>query len=193
MFAAERWAEAFAEVLLEKEEEKENLNEGLTALRILFAFLEKLEKNGRVAGIDAANRLERLFACAGFSAGGFACVCACRFTALLVARGRFSPRNGAAILDAVEGLRDKQRGVIAVTVDAAAPAEEGFLAELRESLKTKLGGAEITLLPRIVPELLGGYRLHIGSELVDASLRTLLRSMAVQLHAAPAATGGSVW
>ncbi|MDR0563251.1 MAG: F0F1 ATP synthase subunit delta [Spirochaetaceae bacterium] len=189
MFAAERWAEAFVNALGEN---PKVLDEGIEAFKTLISFLEKLEKKERLSGKATAARLERVIREAG--GGNSAGVeYACRLTVLLVARGRFTPHNGGKVLAEIETLRNRKRGILTVTVDSAVPPDEELLKTLRESIKNRRGAAEIHLIPRIIPELIGGYRLHIGSELVDASLRSLLRNMAAHLQAVPAGTGGVAW
>ena len=93
-------------------------------------------------------------------------------------------------------MGDHKHGVLVVRVDSAFPLDEEFQKTLQEPMKHKLGAKEIKLIPRIVPELLGGYRLQIGSESVDASLRFLLQKMAAHLQRVPlgtSAAGGVAW
>jgi F-type H+-transporting ATPase subunit delta len=60
--------------------------------------------------------------------------------------------------------------------------------ELQERIKAGLikryGAREIRLISQIVPELLDGYRLRIGTELIDSSLKGQIQNMAKELHAA---------
>ncbi|MDR0525161.1 MAG: F0F1 ATP synthase subunit delta [Spirochaetaceae bacterium] len=186
MFAPERYAQAFIDVIEEKD-----LDEGLETLKILLGFAEKLEKKGPLSGKAQGKRLERVIRTAvkGCTPGG---EYACRLVVLLVERRCFTARNSRMLLRAVEDLRNKSRNIVTVILDASDPPDEAFLKSLGEALKRSLGASEINLIPRIIPELLGGYRLHIGSRLVDASLRFLLKNMAAHLHSIPPGTGDRI-
>jgi F-type H+-transporting ATPase subunit delta len=54
---------------------------------------------------------------------------------------------------------------------------------LKKQIQEKTGAPEIKLEKRIMPELLGGCRLRMDSTLIDASLRSQLQKMAVDLKA----------
>jgi F-type H+-transporting ATPase subunit delta len=197
MFAAERWASAFVHVL---GDDPQALDEGLAALKVLIPCIQKIP--GVLSGSTAASRLEYMIRRSMETTGmaGRGTEYACRLLTLMVKKGLFTPHNGAALLEAVETLRDRQKGVLVVRVDSAFPLDEELQETLKETVKQgigrKRGAKEIKLIPRIVPELLGGYRLQIGSESVDASLRFLLQKMAVDLQRVPlgtSAVGGVAW
>jgi F-type H+-transporting ATPase subunit delta len=53
------------------------------------------------------------------------------------------------------------------------------MAELRitEAIKKRTGALRIKLETQVNPELIGGYRLRIGDEIIDASVRSQLRRL----------------
>lgn len=191
MFAAERWAAAFAGAA------GEDLEAGLASLKALLPCIQNIP--GVISGNVSANQLERMIRKSMEQTGvsGRGTEYACRLIVLLVKKRQFSRHSSAALLQEIEKMRDRKNGVLIVKVDSAFPLDEEFQKTLQETIKQgagrKLGAKEITLIPRIVPELLGGYRLYIGSESVDASLCFLLQKMAAHLQTVPPGTGGIEW
>jgi F-type H+-transporting ATPase subunit delta len=104
-----------------------------------------------------------------------------RFLLLLVKRGFFGHVDSIAERIGVE--LDELRGFLRVSLESPAPPEEGFRKDLEGKLAEKTGAKGVALKVEIVPELLGGCRLRIGSEVIDASMRALLKKMETDLAA----------
>jgi F-type H+-transporting ATPase subunit delta len=178
MFQSNSWADAFVTVCAGY------AGEGLRVLKAFEPVLSGLPEY--TAGTADALALERMLRSALKAAGAGpderGAEYAVRFVALLVRRGWHKQLSAA--VRAVESRVDALNGVLTVDLESAWPLE----GELRENIKAALiqryGVREIRLVPRIVPELLGGYRLRAGSDLVDASVRGRLRKMAGAFHAA---------
>jgi F-type H+-transporting ATPase subunit delta len=164
---------------------------GLAALRALFASLSRLP--APVSGAFAARQIDgmirRAAGEAGFSAalegGGKAggLEMARRFILLVVRKGAF--QRGGRIIEEIEAILNRERGILKVRVEAALPLEPDFEAALRAALREKMAVQEVLTDIRIVPELLGGCRIFTGSEAWDASLRGQLQRLARDLGAAP--------
>jgi F-type H+-transporting ATPase subunit delta len=178
MFPADRWALAFTGVC------GADAGAGLEALRRLGPWFKGIP--GAVSGSAAAARLGRAIAAAREKSGAgpdFSLEFAVRLLMLLVKRDQV--RHIDAVIREVQAVLDRQGRVLTVTVEAAFPLKGDFTETLKDGLRRRTGAAEIRLVPRIVPELLGGYRLRMGSEVLDGSLRGQLRKMARDLRAAP--------
>ncbi|MDR2536073.1 MAG: F0F1 ATP synthase subunit delta [Treponema sp.] len=193
MFAAERWAAAFVNVA---GKDQKILEEGVKALKALIPCMEKIP--GALAGKVSADQLERMIrrSMEKVSPVGEGTEYACRLLALLVKKGLFTRHTGRALLEEIEKIWNRNNGILVVKVDSAVPLDEELRKTLQETIRRKLGAKEIALIPRIVPELLGGYRLYIGSVSVDASLCFLLQNMAADLQKVPRRTwaaGGVAW
>jgi F-type H+-transporting ATPase subunit delta len=71
---------------------------------------------------------------------------------------------------------------LAALVESAFPldgqGDPEFLESLKDALRQKTGAKDIKLTNKVNPELLGGYRLRIGSDLLDLSVQGQLRQMA---------------
>jgi hypothetical protein len=188
MFTPEPWAAAFVSAA------GEVLEEAVEALNLFIHYAQKIP--GTLSGTADGLRLERIFrkSMEAPEIAGMGAEYACRIAVLLVRKGFFSRRNVTALLEKIESLRDRANGVLTVRVDSAFPLDEGFQESLKETLREGVypgtGARDIKLISHIVPELLGGYRLQIGGESVDGSLRFLLQKMAAHLQAAPLETGG---
>ncbi|GHV81965.1 hypothetical protein AGMMS49991_05230 [Spirochaetia bacterium] len=189
MFHPERWADAFVEVC------GKDLNEGFAALKVFTACTAGM--TGLVTGGAAAVKLEKMLRTAikeaGFGAGNRGAEFAVRFMILLVRKKQFRYRE--VILKEIERLTDRINGLARAKIESAAPLDEGFQEKIKTELKHRTGAQEVVLGTRIVPDLLGGYRLFIGTNLIDTSLRGQLKKMAADLQTGAAggiASQGSV-
>jgi F-type H+-transporting ATPase subunit delta len=173
MFQSDRWADAFVAV------SAGHAGEGLAVLKAFAPALSSLP--GRIAGTGDALAVERMLRAALKAAGvdETGAEYAVRFVTLLTRRG-WLQRLDAAV-SAVEQRMNTQNGVLVADLESAAPLDGDLREALTAALIRKYGAREIRLVPRVVPELLGGYRLRIGSDLVDASVRGQLQRMAGSL------------
>jgi F-type H+-transporting ATPase subunit delta len=148
------------------------------ALRVFVSALEPLARL-RPSGTADARRLEALLraslAEAGFAPGGAGAETALRLITLLVRRRRFRYRQ--SLLLEVEKAADRAGGLVRVKLEAPEPVTAEFEAELKAALLHRTGAREIALALRINLELLGGYRLYLGSDVLDTSLKERLRLM----------------
>jgi F-type H+-transporting ATPase subunit delta len=193
MFQGDRWADAFVTVCAA------HADEGLAVLKAFAPVLSRLP--GRVDGSGDALALERMLRAALEAAGAGSddrgAEYAVRFVALLVRRGWFGQLDEA--VSAVEQRVDARNGVLAVDLESASPLDGDMQEQLAAALIRRYGAREIRLTVRVVPELLGGYRLRCGSDLVDSSVRGQLQRMARDLRsagssgAAASSDGGFRW
>jgi hypothetical protein len=156
----------------------------LAFLRTALPLLEKLPHTA-VSGWAAGRRLEaalRSALAAGEGRGPGAGVntdraveAAIRTTALLARKGRF--RYFSSFVDEAEKIIDERAGILRALVETASPPEAGFEDRLRAVLKRKKNVSDVKLDIRIVPQLLAGCRISIGSEYVDGSLLGRLNGM----------------
>jgi F-type H+-transporting ATPase subunit delta len=179
MFVCERWAAAFIN------SQGPDAGEGLECLKILASWVKNLP--GAVFGSSAAKRLENLVREQAEKTGSsLALEKAVRITALLVRKNLF--RHIDAVVRETEKILDQMQGIVPVTLESAHPLDGAAEAGLREAVKKRAGVKEVKLEKRINPGLIGGYRLRIGDEIVDASVCLQLREMAAAL-----ADGGGTW
>ena len=80
------------------------------------------------------------------------------------------------IIRAFESLLAKHRGEIAATVISARALSADETAELKRTLKDKLG-REPMLRTQVDAKLLGGLVVKVGSRMIDSSLRSKLDSL----------------
>jgi len=59
----------------------------------------------------------------------------------------------------------------------AHPLKDDQLAALKQQLRTR-AGREVAIETRIDPEILGGIVIKLGSQMIDASIRTKLNRLA---------------
>ncbi|MDR1099826.1 MAG: F0F1 ATP synthase subunit delta [Treponema sp.] len=113
---------------------------------------------------------------------------AIRFLVLLVKKGGL--RFSGSLIGAIEKIIDRQRGVLECVLESADPPDEDVQEDLKQALMKKTGAKDIRFLSQIRPELLGGFRLRLGDEILDASLRGQLGQMAADLESGPVNLGG---
>jgi F-type H+-transporting ATPase subunit delta len=180
MFTAERWALAFTGVL--KTGHSEDAGEALALLKTVAAPLHRIP--GLFSGTSAALRLDRkihdaLEKSGAAALGAKTTETVCHFLDLLAKKGHF--RHIDAVIREIEGIFDKKNGVLPVKLESAFPLDGDFEAGLLEMLKIHTGAKAIRLEKCVVPELLAGYRLQIGSESLDATLKAQLQRMTKEL------------
>lgn len=101
------------------------------------------------------------------------------FLKLLVDKGRLE--MVALISLDYKGLILASRNVLEALVETAFPLDDKTVEKIAETFRKKTGASEIRAKVRVVPGLVGGVRVSIGSEIYDGSARSgldrLLTSM----------------
>lgn len=87
-----------------------------------------------------------------------------------------------AIVSAFKAIAAGQRGEVTATVTSAHPLSDDQLATLKTKL-TAREGRTVMLTASVDPDLLGGLVVTIGSQRIDASIRTRLNSLAKAMQA----------
>jgi F-type H+-transporting ATPase subunit delta len=87
-----------------------------------------------------------------------------------------------AIISAFKAIAAAQRGEVTATVTSAHPLSAAQLASLKTKL-TAREGRTVMLTASVDPDLLGGLVVTIGSQRIDASIRTRLNSLAKAMKA----------
>jgi F-type H+-transporting ATPase subunit delta len=173
MFQGDRWADAFMAVC------GDHAAEGVSALKAFVPPLSRLP--GQVSGNRYGARVESMLRSA-LGTSGPGAEYAIRFVVLLIRRGCFKHLN--AVLRAVEQRFDAKNGVLTVKAESVRPLDNELQERIKAGLIKRYSAREIRLVSQIVPELLEGYRLRIGTELIDSSLKGQIQKMARELHAA---------
>jgi hypothetical protein len=191
MVQIQRLGEAFVNALDKMPgSSPETVDQGAAAFRILAGEFGKIP--GAVYGSAAAAQVERMTRVAVGKADGGpdsspALETASHFLFLLIKKNLFKYR--VPLIAEIEKLLNRKKGIVTVTVETVFPPDAEFLETLKQKLKQKTGARELVINTRIVPELLGGARLRMGNEILDASLVTRLQKMADHLNNA----GGFSW
>ncbi|MBU2589087.1 MAG: F0F1 ATP synthase subunit delta [Alphaproteobacteria bacterium] len=87
-----------------------------------------------------------------------------------------------AIIAAFKAIAAAQRGEVTATVTSAHPLGDDQIAALKTRL-TAREGRTVMLSASVDPDLLGGLVVTIGSQRIDASIRTRLNSLAKAMQA----------
>ncbi|MFM7402839.1 MAG: F0F1 ATP synthase subunit delta [Erythrobacter sp.] len=87
-----------------------------------------------------------------------------------------------AIVAAFKAIAAAQRGEVTATVTSAHPLSDDQIAALKTKL-TAREGRTVMLTAKVDPDLLGGLVVTIGSQRIDASIRTRLNSLAKAMQA----------
>lgn len=77
-------------------------------------------------------------------------------------------------------LKNAQEGTREAVVSSAFPIDDARLAALVADLEKKFG-CKVKATVEIVPELIGGVRIALGNQVIDASVRGKLNAMAASL------------
>lgn len=103
-----------------------------------------------------------------------------RFLGVLAANRRLGKLP--AIIAAFRAIAAAQRGEVTATVTSAHPLSDDQIAALKTKL-TAREGRTVMLTAAVDPDLLGGLIVTIGSQRIDASIRTRLNSLAKAMQA----------
>lgn len=90
------------------------------------------------------------------------------------------PRGYLAMLDSFAGLVRNEVESQRAVVESATPLADGIQKELKTSLSQKYG-RELSLEFHIKPELLGGVRVKVGSDVWDGSVKARLEALKASL------------
>jgi F-type H+-transporting ATPase subunit delta len=101
------------------------------------------------------------------------------FVGVLARNGR--KRQLGAVIGAFRRLAADHRGESTAEVITARPLNDDQVAQLKTQLKTQLrarAGREVNIEAQVDPEILGGIVVKLGSQQIDASIRTKLNRLA---------------
>ena len=167
MFHSKRWADVFINVL------GKNVKEGFDYLNLIVPIIKRapLHINAYSASVQIEKILkEGLATCANPELEYVN-----RFICLMIEKKKFGFID--SVLEKIEIKLNKMNNVLAVTLDSAVPLNEVFEKNICDQIMVHTGASGISLKKRIKPELLGGYRLWIGQNFFDASLREQIKLM----------------
>lgn len=100
------------------------------------------------------------------------------FVTVLVENHRFTVLP--EIRDLFNALKDQHEAVSEAHIVSAFTLDDATLAKLTADLEQKLGG-KVRAQVSIDPELIGGVRIAVGDQVIDASVRGKLAAMATAL------------
>jgi F-type H+-transporting ATPase subunit delta len=97
------------------------------------------------------------------------------FLGVLARNGRKGELRG--IIRAFRRLAAEHRGETTADVITARPLNDDQLAQLKQQLRAR-AGREVTIDAQVDPNILGGIVVKLGSQRIDASIRTKLNRLA---------------
>ena len=168
MFVPGRWAAAFVD------SQGGDIEEGLNALVALTAWVKSL--SGAIFGSSSAEKIEKLIR-EGIAESGTppATETALRLVVLMVRKNVF--RHIDPVIDEIKKILDKRNGIVQGSLEYAFPPEEDDISRIKEAIKKRTGAARVNLTEQMNTELVGGFRLRIEDEIIDASIRSQLRKL----------------
>ena len=97
------------------------------------------------------------------------------FLGVLARNGRKNELRG--VIRAFRRLAAEHRGEVTADVTTARPLNDGQIAALKQQLRAR-AGREVTIDATVDPNILGGIVIKLGSQQIDASIRTKLNRLA---------------
>ena len=101
-----------------------------------------------------------------------------KFVGVLAKNGR--KRELRNIIRLFKRVAAEHRGEATAEVTTARPLNDDQVAALKAQLRTR-AGREVTLEPSVDPNILGGIVVKLGSQRIDASIRTKLNRLAAAM------------
>ncbi|WP_068809070.1 F0F1 ATP synthase subunit delta [Thauera phenolivorans] len=84
------------------------------------------------------------------------------------------------IRDQFVALKNEHEGVLEADIASAFPLDDAMLATLKADLEQRFK-AKLSVKVSVDPQLIGGVRIAVGDEVIDASVRGKLANMAAAL------------
>jgi F-type H+-transporting ATPase subunit delta len=100
------------------------------------------------------------------------------FVGVLARNGRL--RQLSDVIRIFMTLAAEHRGETTAEVTSARPLDDGQIAALKAQLGARVGRA-IRIDLRVDPQILGGVVVRLGSQMIDASIRTKLNTLATAM------------
>jgi F-type H+-transporting ATPase subunit delta len=178
MFTPGRWAAAF----INTAGGADNAEEELEAFKALSLWVKKLRNTAAVFGSSTAKRLTEAVRRAAVKTGSGSTPAvekAACFTALLVRKNLFHHID--AVIAGIEQELRKRRGIAPVLIESVHPVDGGLEARLAAAIKRRAGVNDVCIEKRLNPGLIGGFRVRMGDNVIDASVRRQLQEMAANL------------
>jgi F-type H+-transporting ATPase subunit delta len=97
------------------------------------------------------------------------------FLGVLARNGRKNALRG--VIRAFRRLAAEHRGEVTADVTTARPLNDGQIAALKQQLRAR-AGRDVTIDATVDPSILGGIVVKLGSQQIDASIRTNLNRLA---------------
>jgi F-type H+-transporting ATPase subunit delta len=98
-----------------------------------------------------------------------------KFLGVLADNGRLSELK--SVIKTVRKLAADNRGETSAEVTSAYPLNDGQITRLKTNLKARLG-RDVAIDAKVDPNLLGGLVVRLGSQMIDASIKTKLNTLA---------------
>ena len=193
MFQTKHWAAAFLNAI---EREKAEFSEAVTVLELLASRVKKIP--GPVFGHSAAIQTEKLIRASVQKSAvsrnenfSIDVELGIRLIVLLIRKNSFQHID--AVIEEIKKIEAKRSGIVKVTAEYAFPSGDyDWQREelrLKEAIIKRTGAREVEIAAKPNPDLIGGFRLRIGDEIVDASVRARIRQL--QAHLAGVIDGGN--
>ena len=97
------------------------------------------------------------------------------FVGVLARNGR--KKELRAVIRAFRRLASEHRGETTAEIVTARPLNDDQLGQLRQQLRTR-AGRDVNIDAQVDPAILGGIVVKLGSQMIDASIRTKLNRLA---------------
>jgi F-type H+-transporting ATPase subunit delta len=101
-----------------------------------------------------------------------------KFLGVLADNGRLGELK--PVIKTVRKLAADNRGETSAEVTSAYPLNDDQVARLKTNLKARLG-RDVTIDAKVDPSLLGGLVVRLGSQMIDASIKTKLNNLALAM------------
>jgi F-type H+-transporting ATPase subunit delta len=101
-----------------------------------------------------------------------------KFIGVLADNGRLSELK--SVIKAVRQLAAGHRNETTAEITSAFPLDDKQVAALKGNLKTR-SGRDVVIDAKVDPSLLGGLVVRLGSQMIDASIKTKLNNLALAM------------
>jgi F-type H+-transporting ATPase subunit delta len=188
VFEASQWAAAYrneCEKQAKRMGRAPDLTSGLDFLRAVVPALAK--KAELIGGASSAAQVDRFIGAAAKEAGLADTIeksteirAARALLFLLIRQNCF--QCAGALIASMQKLVEASSKTLQARLDAAREPESAFLDKVRAALAAQTGDVAVNLTVKVRPDLLGGFRVQVGSVLLDYSIAGQLAQLERKLR-----------
>ncbi len=85
------------------------------------------------------------------------------------------------IFAAIESISNHEQGIVKAKVTSTLPLSNALKSKLEDFISDKYKAKQVVFEEKIVPQVLGGFKVEVGDEVIDTTIIRKLKKLQVEL------------